>query len=220
MSPLPPTALILALRGIGEGAVDCEFEAIAEGLSGTGVSMQYTQGCHFIGTSEGNAGGGVVEGVGCERNIWDRYHCELNNGTDWTLFATSQTQLNNCAGEELLLQGAARILITGGEYVNINTDSASTRCHFEDVRYTNSWVMGSLTSTWRNVYDGAGVYLQDVLKRPQNYASLAAPSGAISGATTTVTDSLTNTWGGTISAGGGPYTVLAFCNGTVWKVAG
>jgi hypothetical protein len=64
---------------------------------------------------------------------------------------------------------------------------ASTRCHFEHVHYTNSWTMNSLTSTWRNVYDGAGVYLQDVLKRPQNFASLAAPSASISGAITTVT---------------------------------
>ena len=54
---------------------------------------------------------------------------------------------------------------------------------------------------------------------PQAFASLKAPSAAISGSFAVVNDSPTTVLGAPITVGGGPYTVKLFCMGSAWVVA-
>jgi predicted phage tail protein len=93
---------------------------------------------------------------------------------------------------------------------------------------------GNLTADWMIFYARLGQMMQKVMLVPQTFAQLPTPTIAPvpggAGATNTsqtpsqgslavVTDSTVNTWGSTI-AGGGTHTVLAFCDGTNWTVAG
>jgi hypothetical protein len=45
------------------------------------------------------------------------------------------------------------------------------------------------------------------------------PAGA-AGMIASISDSTVNSWGATIAIGGGPFTVLAWYNGSAWKVIG
>jgi hypothetical protein len=61
----------------------------------------------------------------------------------------------------------------------------------------------------------------DVVGSPATtYSNLPACSSALAGMEKTITDATVNTWGATLSAGGGSYDVLARCNGTNWTVVG
>jgi hypothetical protein len=51
------------------------------------------------------------------------------------------------------------------------------------------------------------------------FSTLASCSSGLEGSLKHVTDSTTNTWGGTISGSGSDH-VLAYCDGTNWTVAG
>lgn len=64
----------------------------------------------------------------------------------------------------------------------------------------------------------AKVTAQSHTVSPNNFAALPACSG-LQGNIRVVTDSSVNTWGATV-AGGGSNAVLAWCNGTAWKVFG
>jgi len=75
--------------------------------------------------------------------------------------------------------------------------------------------VGIGTSTPQTLLDVAG----QARVKPVTFANLPAASSTIEGAIAAVTDSNTNTWGGTISGGGSNH-VLAYCNGTNWTVAG
>ena len=52
---------------------------------------------------------------------------------------------------------------------------------------------------------------------PVTFANLTSPPAT--GMVACVSDSTVNTWG-TVIAGGGSYTVLAFYNGVAWRVIG
>lgn len=73
-------------------------------------------------------------------------------------------------------------------------------------------------------------YLQGYLTKIRNavnspqltattFAKLPAASASNEGMYAAITDSTTNTWGATIT-GGGSLHVLAYCDGSVWSVAG
>lgn len=70
-----------------------------------------------------------------------------------------------------------------------------------------------------NTFTGLNTFNLGVLLKPTLTASLPACDAGARGRLTVVTDSNTATWGATIGSGGS-NTVLAFCNGTNWTVAG
>jgi hypothetical protein len=53
---------------------------------------------------------------------------------------------------------------------------------------------------------------------PNPFSNLAACSAAMAGTTAYITDATVNTWGATISTGGGSNKVMGFCNSTNWTV--
>jgi hypothetical protein len=79
---------------------------------------------------------------------------------------------------------------------------------------TSSVNVGIGTATPQTTLDVNG----PVRSAPTAFASLPACSSTIEGALRAVSDSTTNTWGGTISGGGSDH-VLAYCDGTNWTVA-
>lgn len=175
----PAGCMFNNVRSAGEYTTDCDFEIIAEGISGTGLQLSAVHGCRFTGTSEGNiaGGGGVFEGASCFGNYWDRFDCEANAGADWTLAGTDQTELNHCGGGStvgMLVQTSSRTRIIGGQFSTINVDSGSGHTRLEDVNYLVSWTINSTTATWRGIVNGSGVYLADKSTGP----SIAAPTYA------------------------------------------
>jgi hypothetical protein len=87
----------------------------------------------------------------------------------------------------------------------------------------DTWTVNVATTNPMAIYNASGTLianigaLGDTKVGAVTYANLPATPSA--GTIITVTDATVNTWGTTISAGGGSNTVLAFYNGTAWTVA-
>lgn len=77
----PTTGLITDQRGNGEAVQDCQFYVVMEGINGTGVSLNNTNGCEFRATSEGN-NKGIVEAATCARNSFHSLDMESNITSD------------------------------------------------------------------------------------------------------------------------------------------
>lgn len=164
MHTKPQAAIITDQRGAGEKPSFCDFEIIAEGLSGTGLQLQNVQYCSFTGTSEGNisGGGGVYEGSGCNNNIFRNFDCESNAGTDWLLDGSRDTLLENCSGNSttasLILNGTYRTRVTGGIYFVITVIVTSTNCYFEYVNYS-TLNNNSTTTTYIRLFNLSGAFI-------------------------------------------------------------
>lgn len=81
---------------------------------------------------------------------------------------------------------------------------------------------GHTIENWRLIAQSMGALADHLSKmvglqtRTVTFANLPTP---VTGMIACVSDSTVNTWG-TVIAGGGTYTVLAFYNGTAWRVIG
>jgi len=73
--------------------------------------------------------------------------------------------------------------------------------------------LGIGTATPQTLLDVAG----QARVKPVAFSALPAASGALEGTVAAVTDSTTAVWGATITGGGANH-VLAWCNGSAWKV--
>jgi hypothetical protein len=83
------------------------------------------------------------------------------------------------------------------------------------------------SATWNTIFvdlatalSGLGQGTQAVQATKLSGTAYASLPTATAGLVVYITDSTVNTWGATVTAGGGTDPVVAWYNGTVWKVIG
>lgn len=149
----PSLGIVTGERGPGEEVQDCEFYVVMEGINGTGIELNNTNGCEFRGTSEANATGITVTST-CARNIFTAVDLESNSVRDlqdYSENATYQDCLALSTGSDdnaqMVTSRGAKFI--GGFWRTINLQSTSKDTLFIGVTTSDNASLG---------FKGPGLY--------------------------------------------------------------
>jgi hypothetical protein len=154
------------------------------------------------------------------------------SGTTLTVTEMQKGVTNIAVGQRLSGMYANKGITAGTNITAFGTGTGGVGTYTVNNSQTVASTQIASGNVAANAIAGGGVVNTDVEYNPlkfdfkgnvqtdaRAFASLSTCATALRGAYMTVTDSNTAVWGANI-AGGGANSVLAFCNGTAWTVAG
>lgn len=142
----PTAGIITDVRGAGEAVQDCTFYVVMEGINGTGVELNNTNGCEFMGTSEANATG-VTHGATCARNRFIGLDMESNTVRDLQDYSENATYadcfaLSTGSGNNAELVSSRGAKFYGGFWRTVNIQAASVDTLFIGVSTSDNAGLG------------------------------------------------------------------------------
>lgn len=145
----------------------------------------------------------------------------VSNNTQGTVFAVRK--LDSSANTVTVVCTGSCAFNQSGTYVISKQNAGVEFISFGTQWYTlwngSDWVGNSVPLANGGTGATTGPTATYALNAKGAFASLPSCAAGLQGATASITDSTTNTWGATIS-GSGSDPVLGWCNGTNWTVVG
>lgn len=142
----PSAGLVTDQRGAGEAVQDCEFYVIMEGINGTGVELNNTNGCEIRGTSEANATG-ITHTATCARNRFVGFDLESNTVRDLQDYSENASYVDcfalstgSDANAQMVTSRGAKF--TGGFWRTVNCQSTSSDTLFLGVATSDNASLG------------------------------------------------------------------------------
>ena len=142
----PTAGLVTDERGAGEQVQDCDFYVIMEGINGTGMELNNTNGCEFKGTNEACTTG-ITHASTCARNRFIGMDMESNTVRDLQDYSENATYMDCLALSTGSDDNAQLVTSRGGKFIGgfwrtVNCQATSSDTLFIGVSTSDNASLG------------------------------------------------------------------------------